>query len=379
MTDKQHVIGTILSKIADELNITQTMYDKAVQSYEAVGTWLGDGIDYTVEIMPQGSMNLGTTVRPINEDDDYDIDLVCLLHEGYNLEAETIKHIVGNRLKEHFVYREKLENEGKRCWTMSYSGFHMDILPCVPAERYFIKEDHTKIRLTHRLYDGLYIDKYSNPYGYRRWFEKQMWELLVERKKQYAAANNTVIDEVPTYRLRTPLQQAIQLLKRHRDIAFQANDKHAPASIIITTLAAKAYRNELDVYEALSTILTHMIDYIEIRDGVSWIPNPVMPEENFAEKWQSEPDKAKAFYLWLKIAKKQLLEDPLSMFGLDAIGEHFIDVLGELPVKRALNKIGEDTRAARVSGSLYVDGLAGGITTASLATSKKVKEHTFFG
>ena len=68
MTDKQREIGNILSKIADELNITPTMYDKAVESYEAVGKWLGDGIDYTVEIMPQGSMNLGTTVRPINED-----------------------------------------------------------------------------------------------------------------------------------------------------------------------------------------------------------------------------------------------------------------------------------------------------------------------
>ena len=113
MTDKQREIANVLSKIADELNITQTMYDKAVQSYEAVGTWLGEGIDYTVEIMPQGSMNLGTTVRPINETDDYDIDLVCLLHEGCGLEAGTIKRIVGNRLKEHSVYREKLEKEGK--------------------------------------------------------------------------------------------------------------------------------------------------------------------------------------------------------------------------------------------------------------------------
>ena len=379
MTDKQREIGHILSTIADELNITQTMYDKAVQSYEAVGKWLGDGIDYTVEIMPQGSMNLGTTVRPLNEDDDYDIDLVCLLHEGYSLETGTIKRIVGNRLKEHQVYRDKLEKEGKRCWTMSYAGFHMDILPCVPAERYFVKEDHTQIRLTHKLYEGIYIDKYSNPYGYRRWFEKQMWDLLVERKKQYASANNTVIDQVPNYRVRTPLQQAIQLLKRHRDIAFQRNDDLAPLSIIITTLAAKAYGNELDLYEALSTILSHMASYIEMRNGVAWIPNPVMPAENFAEKWQAEPEKAKAFYSWLQLAKKQLLEDPVGMFGLDAIGEHYIDILGELPVKRALNKIGEETRSARSSGGLFVNGLTGGVTKASIDSAKKVKEHTFFG
>lgn len=228
-------------------------------------------------------------------------------------------------------------------------------------------------------YAGIYIDKYSNPYGYRLWFEKQMWDLLVERKQQYATANNTVIDRVPNFKIRTPLQQAIQLLKRHRDIVFQNNDDLAPASIIITTLAAKAYGNQIDLYEALSTILADMASYIELRNGVAWIPNPVMTVENFAEKWQAEPEKAKAFYSWLKVAKKQLLDDPISMFGLDAIGKHYIDILGELPVKRALNTLGEETRFARSSGGLFVNGLTGGVTKSFSDSSKKVKEHTFFG
>ena len=37
-------------------------------------------------------------------------------------------------------------------------------------------------------------------------------------------------------------------------------------SIIITTLAAKAYCGENNLFEALSTILTHMADYIEIKE-----------------------------------------------------------------------------------------------------------------
>ena len=121
MIKKETELGKFLAKIADELNITETMYDKAVQSYTAVGKWLGDGLNYTVEIMPQGSMNLGTAVRPVNENDDYDIDLVCLLHEGWQLDAKTIKELVGKRLKEHETYIEKLE-EGRRCWKMNYAG-----------------------------------------------------------------------------------------------------------------------------------------------------------------------------------------------------------------------------------------------------------------
>lgn len=112
------------------------MIDKAVESYEAVGKWLGDGIEYDVHIIPQGSMNLGTTNKPIADEDDYDIDLVCLLENGQDLEAKSIKNIVGNRLKENKVYREKIdsEGEGKRCWKMKYNEFHMDILPCVPKK-----------------------------------------------------------------------------------------------------------------------------------------------------------------------------------------------------------------------------------------------------
>ena len=46
MTEKEKQINIWLNQIADELNITPTMLDKAVKSYTAVGTWLSDGIPY---------------------------------------------------------------------------------------------------------------------------------------------------------------------------------------------------------------------------------------------------------------------------------------------------------------------------------------------
>ena len=79
MTDQEKILGMLLSRIADEINITSTMQDKAVSSYTAVGKWIGDGLDYDVKIMPQGSMNLGTVIKPIDDRDDYDMDL-SLIH-----------------------------------------------------------------------------------------------------------------------------------------------------------------------------------------------------------------------------------------------------------------------------------------------------------
>ena len=116
MTDKEMLLGKILSAIADELNITDTMYNKAVDSYEAVGKYLGEGLEYDVRIMPQGSMNLGTVIRPIDDSDEYDVDLVCLLTNGQNLSLEGIKNKVGDRLKSNEKYKKMLVSSIKKAY-----------------------------------------------------------------------------------------------------------------------------------------------------------------------------------------------------------------------------------------------------------------------
>ena len=158
----------------------------------------------------------------------------------------------------------------------------------------------TSIMLTHKNEQGHYEPRFSNPHAYRIWFEDRMKDVLRVEKGHYAARNNIDIAAVPTYRVRTPLQKAIQLMKRHRDILFQHNDENAPISIIITTLAARAYNGEDNVYEALRNIVAKMPLFIEQRHDGYWVENPVMSEENFADKWNETPAKATAFYQWLR-------------------------------------------------------------------------------
>ncbi len=379
MTDKEQFLGEILSKIADELNITDTMYDKAVESYNAVGKWLGDGLEYVVRIMPQGSMNLGTVIRPIDDSDEYDVDLVCLLENGQGLSLKEIKNKVGDRLKANEKYRKMLDPEGKRCWTMQYEEFHMDILPCVPNGPFFVEPSKTEIKLTHKNDDGEYIPKLSNPYLYHIWFEQQMKDILNKQVRMYAEKNAVEIEKVPRYKLRTPLHQAVQLLKRHRDICFQDNNENAPISIIITTLAAKSYNGEDNLYVALRNILSTMESHIENRNGVYWIENPVMPAENFADKWNEIPERRTSFLTWLARAKEELIIEPLLCLGLDEIAKLFKVKLGAKPVERAFAQIGQSAKDSREQSNLYIKGLQGGLTTKPSLTDTKVGGHTFFG
>lgn len=56
-----------------------------------------------------------------------------------------------------------------------------------------------------------------------------------------------------------------------------------PISIIITTLAAQAYKGEPDIESTLSNILLQMHDFVKSDNSV--VSNPVNPEENFADRW----------------------------------------------------------------------------------------------
>jgi hypothetical protein len=75
-------IDDLLFRITEKLQLTDTQYDQATQSYGAICNWL-DADDsplrpYRPQLYPQGSVSLGTTVKP-RQRDEYDVDLVCQL------------------------------------------------------------------------------------------------------------------------------------------------------------------------------------------------------------------------------------------------------------------------------------------------------------
>ena len=113
---------------------------------------------------------------------------------------------------------------------------------------------------------------------------------LVQRR-QYAT-----VEGVPTYELKTPLQRAIQLLKRHRDVMFVDNPEVAPISMILTNLAGHAYQSEANVYDAVRGILARMLDFVGPERPR--VPNPTHPDEDYADKWSKDPRLEVSFLQW---------------------------------------------------------------------------------
>jgi hypothetical protein len=119
------------------------------------------------------------------------------------------------------------------------------------------------------------------------------------------------VEDVPAYELKTPLQRAIQLLKRHRDVMFTDNPEVAPISMILTNLSGQAYDGESDVYLAVRGILTRMLNFV--RDARPYVPNPTHPAEDYADKWSQDPRLEQNFRLWHAQASRDFKQLP----GLD--------------------------------------------------------------
>lgn len=280
----------LFNQIATDLDLTKTEEDAIVKSYEAVGEYLSNSSElssFYPRIFSQGSMKIGTIVKPLKRDD-YDVDLVCELTKNYsNLSPAKVKQLVGKALK-CGKYSSQLERERGRCWTLQYVAnppYHLDILPGVTAVG-------NKITATKKNLDETYEWLSTNPKGFADWFLS-----LYKHKSVFDEKRD--VEKIYRYRKRNPLQRAVQLMKRHRDIYFQYRDEDGPASIIITTLSGLAYKGEDSIEQILRNGPISWASYIKRRENKYVIKVPSLPDDNYADKWNDEDKNgAKLFFEW---------------------------------------------------------------------------------
>lgn len=337
-------LNAALRQIAEKLDLDDTRHQNARQKYAAVGKWLEDDNSplgkISSTIYPQGSFSLGTVVKPINAEE-YDIDLVYEM-ASFQGSPEELKRLIGDRLKSNEVYKTRLE-EKNRCWRINYAGdFHLDILPArLDASNHV---NGTAIEVPDK---DLHNWIPSDPKGYKSWFMNCMAEQYNINLQLLAQAEQKSIDDVPEYKVRTTLQQAIQLLKRSRDIMFEKDIDDKPISIIITTLAGKAYSNQADLFETISSLVIDIPKYIEDRNGEAWVTNPANPDENFAEKWEEHPHRKRNFYDWLDNLRKKL-NDLRECSTISYTENILFDLFGESLASPILQDIYEQKKASSV-------------------------------
>ena len=381
-------IFTILDEIGEDLDLTETQFDRARQSYGAVGDWLSGSTDpllVSVLVYLHGSSALGTAVKPIGRRE-FDVDLICFCAGiSSGISPAALKAAVGNRLKEHATYVRLLE-EKKRCWRLNYAGdFHLDLSPTIANTACINRGELVPDRALKEWHP-------TNPRAYKTLFDE----------------GNPVSDEMTS---RTPpsapiwersslvrafrwlfsgriLRRIVQLLKRHRDVFYENNTQDvAPISVIITTLAMQSYaycvrkhvfQDEMDLLVETIRMMPHFIDrpIVDGRRGYA-ILNETTNGENFADNWNKDVRRAPAFYAWhaQALSDFEALRDAV---GQDRLSLNMERSFGSGVTGRVLGNRVDAVSDGRKSGLLSVAPLIG-LTTSKVAASTIVPANTFFG
>lgn len=387
--NKEQKLGLLFSGLADKLNITETLYNRAVTAYTALADYIKDNNkDWEVEIFPHGSFELGTVIKPVNDEDEYDVDLVVLVRAPDFRDAHKLRETIRTFLESHGRYEGKIE-EKKQCLRVVYSDnaqFHMDVV-CAKSSEYDDKNIIEVAKKDEQLDE--YDYKESNPKGYIDWFKKTMnyKRLLQEARFQAAYEASTEVQELSLPKMKTPLQKAIQILKRHRDIYFQNNLDNRPSSIVITTLCALSYDNAKlynssndNVYLAIKKMLETFPMFLGAdSSGQYKLPNPSFHDENFLYKWNTDANLKKHFFQWIEKARLDIVTNPFQ-FLEDNPGK-MRDVLfscfGSNIARAAFESYGETYK--KLNDSLRIDKNTMSTTLDEGESTVKPKLNTFYG
>lgn len=433
MIVQEELLNDVLNQVAIELDIPPHKYKEAMERFDTIKRYLEDG-DYPGSTPPpsiylQGSFRLGTVIRPIKGGKacDFDLDVVCQINRAIDGDdPETLKDEVGAEVKGYAeANRMDRPANGRRCWALNYApdsdgiGFHVDILPCLPdmvagaqinranANQGATDWQYTQttVAITNRDDDASppeYDWRSSNPDGFARWFKDicdpgyahvdNRWqkELLFETYGQRQNFPFRRAEDIPDALVRTPLQRAIQIMKRHRDVRFKSrrDENHKPISMIITTLAARLYTGRASQYQTTRSVLRFIVETLaqhaalvdkrllleELsrmqlirRVGDTWyIPNPVNPHnpgdpedkgENFADRWHEDNHaKAKAFFQWVGWLQADL-DSLLNSNDIAGMEGTLTEAFGDTIATRTLNRLGVKTTGNR-TGALVQAGSA---------------------
>lgn len=371
LRSKATQIDDLLDRMAEEVQLDQTRYQKMISSYESVKNWIESDEKffkpYKYDVYPHGSVRILTTVKPIGKDE-FDLDIAVHLKSGTHHTPAKIYQELVRRLREHNLYNSMVALKN-RCVRLNYAGdYHMDILPGIQESEY----DMNRIMVPDREM-GEWVS--SNPRGYANWFLAK-----ADLAKESLLEKAMRAEKLPTdnFKKKKPLQRAVQLIKRYRDIYFQDDDKYRTSSVILTTIAGEFYSGEESIFDTVDNIVSIISSKMNNISERLKVCNPVNPDEDFTDKWDSEPEYYQAFKAFTIHLHKEWQKLKLEN-GVINEGYVMKGLFGNELYSKAQRDQAYQVEHIRDSNELGTSRSTGILTSIGTVGSTAVKQNTFFG
>lgn len=321
---------TFIVEMLKKLELSKEELASAKGRYEALGRHVAAKLgmlDTDAHVFVQGSMRTQTTISP-RGNQNFDLDVVVKLTgprvQGVT-DSESFFQAFGAALTG--IQDADKPRPKRRCWRLNYPGepFYFDVTPALPNSRALgIVTTDLRVR------DPDTIWSPSNPEEFADWFcniaakrfafNRGQLELAIKADTQLTPIPDTPVglDDI--------LRRGIQLIKLHRDNYYwnlsEERKDAKPISVILVTLAGHAYDRmvtlERTSYSSPIEVLLELVD--RMPSGIGYdgrqysVSNPMLPSENFADRWNSDKGlRAHEFRAW----HKQLASDLEALFTED--------------------------------------------------------------
>ncbi|MCO6360376.1 nucleotidyltransferase domain-containing protein [Roseivirga pacifica] len=377
LNDAKTQLDDLLARIAEGIQLDDTRKKRMESAYNAIQELLDEDEVFfknvQFEIYPQGSMRIGTTVKPTAKNE-FDLDIVIhLIVDWAHFNPQKIYNELKRVLTENGNYKDKVELKN-RCIRLDYAGdFHMDILPGCQETEY----DSNKLVVPDRKL-GNWAS--SNPRGYADWFTDRADRVKMSLLEKAFSAQDLPADD---FAKKKPLQRAVQLIKMYRDQYFKDHQKMATSSVILTTIAGQFYDGEDSIYDTIDNVIQRIKNELANKIGYYErlvILNPVNHKEDFTDKWAR--DKEPELYEYFKKFISHLDDQWQKLKEESGVVQerHILtELFGESAFQAAQKSQADYIEKARKSNVLGMNKKTGTLTSSTITGAKSVVDNTFFG
>jgi hypothetical protein len=286
-----------------------------------------------------------------------------------------------------------------RCITLYYAdGMHLDV---TPSRRRASKEKEGEIPHAKKGVGNQPRYVPMNSYGFARWYcartptEERFALALNQRLYEqagiaFAAAD---VEQVPP---QTPLiiksvtTVALQLIKRHRNIAYANEAGRIPPSVVLSCHAGHATNPGLglaDVVIRQARWTARAIDAAAKQGRLLSVPNPEFPAERFTDRWPESQVQQTAYSRRLHLLANGLEAARNGNVQLEDLQAWLRDQFGERVVTHSIKafnqRIGRQVQARQHgytrSGGLFTPAAPAIISTATGLAPVTARAHTNMG
>ncbi|WP_051596966.1 SMODS domain-containing nucleotidyltransferase [Curtobacterium sp. UNCCL17] len=248
--------------LANKVNLSDARITQLNERVAAITNFLQTGEDQFAEnfidVLPQGSYAHRTIINPVQQNDEFDADLLLEMDEVEGWEAEDYVQELYTVFRSSATYRDMVSRHA-RCVKVDYANaFHIDVVPYMErhGEHYITNRDENLFELT-------------NPEGYNEW---------LDGKNRLASGR---------------LVKVIRLMKYLRDFKNTFDCKSVILSILLGNSVndAAAWGDDSqykDVPSALKSIIGSLDDYLQDNEVMPSIDDPSEPSQNFNHRWTQE-------------------------------------------------------------------------------------------